>query len=310
MTTEEKPDTKTEAARPKTEAALPAPIVPATTQAFPIAKLDSDAFTLGLEPNGFAELARLAGVLAKTGIGGVKNAEDALARILAGRELGIPAMTSVRQMFVVEGRVGMEASLAHALCLRSPLCEFFEHIETTDEQATFETKRRGRPAKRHSFNVKQAEAAGLLDRGDKKNMNNWNRWLRQMLEARAKMQLARLVFPDILGGLYSREELASGVYDEPQQIEVESKVVAEAAVASAMRDYDAELTDFKAKSDAAKTKADFSALRDAIAAADWPAGHKQLATDLYSAAAKRAKEAAAKATVPAPAEAAREPGVD
>ena len=279
-----------------------------------VPRMDSEAFAMGLEPSNIDSAYRLAGVLAKARIGGVTSPDDALARLLAGRELGIPAMTSIRQLFVIDGKIGMEASLAHALCLRSPLCEFFEHVETTDDHATFVTKRRGRPEKRHSFTAQQAKDAGLFDRGEKKDQSNWNRWTRQMLEARAKMQLARLVFPDILGGIYSRDELTSGVYDEPVEVVVDSKVVADAGqvalAAESMRNYDTELEAFKTKAEASKTKAEFAELRKVIEASDWPAGHRQQAADLYTATLRRAKEAAAAKPAAPAADAGRQPGDD
>ena len=305
-----KPEAKPEAAKAPTASLSAAPAA-APPQSVAMVRLDPH----GLEPVGMDQAYRLASVLAKAGIGGVKSAEDALARLLAGRELGIPAMTSIRQLYVFDGKIGMEATLMHALCLRSPLCEYFEHVSTTDEETIFVAKRRGRPEKRHSFTAKKAQDAGMMQRGEHKEKNNYDRWLHQMLEARCKAQLARLVFPDILGGIYTRDELTTGIADEttPAEIEVDAKVVAhdQAAVEGVMRNYDAEVEAFKTKADAAKTKAEFADLRAAIAAADWPAGHKQQAADLYTSAVKRAKEAKP-ATVPAPATPpeGREPGVD
>jgi hypothetical protein len=306
--------TNGEAPKATAAAGTPQPPGPPAVSAAPTSTalmppMSSEAFATRLDPNGFAELSRFASIIAKAGM--VKTAEDAFARIAAGASLGLPAMTAIRQLFFVDGKLGMEASLAHAMCLRSPLCEYFEHVETTDDHSTFKTKRRGRPEKVHTFDVKQAEAAGLFDRGDKKDKNNWNRWLHQMLEARCKMQLGRLVYPDILGGIYSREEYAAG---DVLEVSLESQVVADtgqqAVVAESVKNYDQEIADFKAKADKAATKGDFQELRKMIEAADWPAGHKQQASDIYGAAVKRAKEAKP-ATVPAPAaEATREPGVD
>jgi hypothetical protein len=285
---------------PKAEA----PPMPTTTTA--LARLDSDAFALGLEPHGIEAAYRLAATLAKAGIGGVKSPDEGLARILAGRELGVPAMTSMRQLFSVDGRIGMEATLMHALCLRrTDLCEYFEHQETTLEKATFVAKRRGRPEKVHSFTAEDAERAGMLHRGANKEKNNYDRWLKQMLEARCKAQLARLVFPDIMGGIYTRDEIVDGAVDDPPppvQVEVDAKVVSAAA-----RDVDAEFTAFQEKANQAKTKQDFGDLRKMIESAGWPEGMKSQAAEIYTASMRRAKETAAAAKAP---EAAREPGID
>jgi hypothetical protein len=69
--------------------------------------------------------------------------------------------------------------------------------------------------------VDDAKAAGLLGRGP------WSKHRAEMLRARAKSNLARLVFPDVLAGVYSPGELGG---DEPLQadaVEHVAEVIAE-----------------------------------------------------------------------------------
>src|SRR5439155_11097999 len=70
-----------------------------------------------------------------------------LATILAGRELGLPAIASLRSFHIIDGKPTMSASLLRALVLRSGLAEYFVCTERTPTQATFATKRKGDPNK-------------------------------------------------------------------------------------------------------------------------------------------------------------------
>ena len=124
-----------------------------------------------------------------------------LSTILLGRELGMPAMAALRSVHVIEGKHSLSADLMVALVLRSGLAEYFQLVESTDLICTFETKRKGAPKpQRLSYTIEQAQQAGLT-RG------NWQKLPKQMLRARAKSELARLEYPDLLMGLYTPEEL-------------------------------------------------------------------------------------------------------
>lgn len=127
-----------------------------------------------------------------------------LSTVMVGRELGLPAMASLRSVHVIEGRHALAASLMVALVLRSGLAEFFEPIEFTDTYATYETKRKGaRNAVKLTHTLEMAVQAGLV-----KDKSGWAKNPTDMLVARASARLARMVYPDLLAGLYTPEELA------------------------------------------------------------------------------------------------------
>lgn len=126
-----------------------------------------------------------------------------LATVMVGRELGLPAMASLRGINNIEGKHALSAALMVALVLKSGLAEFFEPISFDDKQATFETKRKGaRNPVTLKHTIEMAEQAGLL-----KPKSNWERIPTEMLMARAQARLARLVYPDLLAGLYTPDEL-------------------------------------------------------------------------------------------------------
>lgn len=126
-----------------------------------------------------------------------------LATIMVGRELGLPAMASLRNIHNIEGKHALSAALMVALVIKSGLAEYFEPVDFDHLKATFVTKRRG--ARKEIFlthTIEQAVTAGLV-----KDKSGWQRIPVEMLMARAQSRLARLVYPDLLAGLYTPDEL-------------------------------------------------------------------------------------------------------
>lgn len=154
--------------------------------------------------------------------------------LMTGREYGLAPMTSLNAMHVIEGKVGMSAQMIVGLCLQSPICEFFRCVDSTEERATYETRRRGwlascdecgrtYPVEQVSstcdctedvnlisldtrsltFTLDDAKQYGLYDRIGK----NYQKKPAVMLRWRASSQLARDVYPDITLGLYNPDEL-------------------------------------------------------------------------------------------------------
>ena len=131
-----------------------------------------------------------------------------LSTMLLGRELGMPAMASLRSVHVIKGRHCLSADIMVALVLKSGLAEYFQLVESTDKICTFETKRKGAlKATTLSYTIEDAEKAGLLFVRPGKDPGPWHTIPRPMLRARGKSELARLEYPDILAGLYTPEEL-------------------------------------------------------------------------------------------------------
>jgi 5'-3' exonuclease len=127
-----------------------------------------------------------------------------LSAILVGRELGLQAMASLRSIHVVEGRHTLSSALMVALVLKSGLAEFFEPVEFDHMKATFVTKRKGaRKEVSLTHTIEMAITAGLV-----KDKSNWMKVPTDMLVARAQSRLARMVYPDLLAGLYTPDELA------------------------------------------------------------------------------------------------------
>jgi hypothetical protein len=133
---------------------------------------------------------------------GYGNPQAVMSTIMVGRELGIPAMASLRQIHNIESKHALSAQLMVGLCLRSGKADYFEPVEVSDTKVTYETQRKGREPIRASYTIEQAVKAGLVKKG-----SNWEKDPESQLIARASSRLARRVYPDIVGGLYTPEEL-------------------------------------------------------------------------------------------------------
>lgn len=171
-------------------------------------------YELQLDPRSPESAYKLSVHLAKSRMfSGYGSTEAVLSTVMAGRELGLPAIASLRGFHNIDGKHAMSAQLMVALVLKSGLAEFFEPVELSDTVATFETKRVGaRNPVKLSHTIEMARRAWRKGKTDAEREASWQAsgWgtaPQDMLVARATSRLCRLVYPDILGGLYTPEEL-------------------------------------------------------------------------------------------------------
>lgn len=178
------------------------------------APIDRYAF----EPQNWADAAKMAEALFKSGLlpDDVKTPQAALAIIIQGRELGLSVMQSLRGISVIKGKPAPTAQLMVGLVKKNPLCERMECTSSDHDHATWVTKRRGEAEVRLTWTIEDAERAGLT------SSPMYKKFPRNMLKWRAASDLAREVFPDVIGGLYTAEELTDGrvVVDVSPVVEV------------------------------------------------------------------------------------------
>lgn len=160
---------------------------------------------LALIPRGLEEAERMSTKLAQSEMlpphfrGKPENVFWALAY---GLEVGLTPVQSLQSLYVVHGRPGMYADAMVALVLTSGRCDLFVCVESDATKATYETKRKGSPRTRTlTVTIEEAKQAGWT-----KN-EKYQTEPRRMLEARCKSQLARDVYPDVLRGMASAEEV-------------------------------------------------------------------------------------------------------
>lgn len=143
---------------------------------------------------------------------------DVLAIVMAGRELGLPPWAAIRSLNVIEGKAVLNADGMVAVVRGSGKCISFDMVESTDKIATFETQRHGGKVQRLSYTIEQAKAAKLTSK------DNWVRHPEAMLRARAQSALCRLVYQDVLAGVYSDDEASEFSRSPAPVIEPEIEV--------------------------------------------------------------------------------------
>jgi 5'-3' exonuclease len=167
-------------------------------------------FTRELEPRTLNEAGQLAKwVYESRQFSAYGTPQAVLATVLAGRELGLQAMASLRAIHIVEGKPTLSADLIRALVINSGHARYFRVTERTPERATFETQRGDDPPVSLSFTIDEGRA--MWKKGDDAwKKSGWGTFPADMLVARASAKLARLVYPDICFGLYTPDELTDG----------------------------------------------------------------------------------------------------
>ncbi len=170
----------------------------------PLVTVESGAWGRQLEPRSLDDARTIAKWLHTSRLFAAYGSPEAIFSIvLAGRELGIGTMASLRGFHIVQGRPTMAADLMRALVMSSGKAEYFMCIERTAASSTWETKRKGDPAPtRVTYTLDEAKTAGLVKSG-----GGWANHPADMTAKTASSKLARLVYADVTFGLYCPEEL-------------------------------------------------------------------------------------------------------
>lgn len=134
------------------------------------------------------------------------NAQQVLVSIQMGAEIGIPPMTALRNIAIINGRPAIWGDLPLALAERSGrLLDIQETIEGQGDAAvascTIVKKGRATPTV-STFSVADAKKAKLWGKA-----GPWTEYPKRMLALRARAFAIRDSFPEHLGGFYLREEV-------------------------------------------------------------------------------------------------------
>ena len=165
-------------------------------------------------------LTRLAKYVVQSGLFGVANEAAAMVIILTGRSLGLDPIVAMRGTHVVKGKAVLSSDAIAGIVRKSGECASWLVIESTAEKCTIETRRKGDDAPvRHTWTMEMAKRAKLNEK------DIWKAYPHAMLRARCTAELGRMVFPDILLGVYvegeipeepRRAERATVTHDEPE----------------------------------------------------------------------------------------------
>lgn len=147
---------------------------------------------------------------------GIANAEGALAVILAGAELGFGPIASLTGIHLIKGKVTPSATLIAASIRKSDRYEYrLNKLSNTECEIEFFDRNTSLGVS--AFTWQDAVNAGLAG-GD-----NWKKFTRNMLFARAMSNGAKWYCPDLFGGnaVYVPEELGANVDGDGQVVDAE-----------------------------------------------------------------------------------------
>ena len=178
--------------------------------------------SLALVP--LSDMQQMAKIGVESNFFGIKKPTEAMALMLIAQAEGKHPATVFSQYHVIQGRPALKADAMLARFQQAGGA--VQWTERSDKAcaATFSHPQGGKCEIR--WTLDDAKRAGLL--GGK---SNWNQYPRQMLSARVVSEGVRAVFPGVLGGFYTPEEvsqfeapkfeLVPRPTDEPQAVETE-----------------------------------------------------------------------------------------
>jgi hypothetical protein len=163
---------------------------------------DTEFNTLELQALAIAE----SELMASRGVPVEVARANAVAKVLAARELGLPPVaTALTGLYIIEGRLTLASKVMHALLMRSGLVGM-EVLEASAERCAVRMWRTDCTLEiTEELTIQQAEVQGLT-RTRNGPRDNWKNHPGDMLWARVLSRLARRVAPDVTGGLYAPEE--------------------------------------------------------------------------------------------------------
>jgi hypothetical protein len=199
----------------------------------------------------FNDMQQMADTIARSGLFGMKNYEQALALMLVAQAEGQHPATITQEYDIIQGKA---ARKTHSVLARfqqmGGAVEWHELTDATAD-ATFSHKSGGKLRMIWTFD--QAKKAGLTGK------DNWKNYPRAMLRARCIAEGVRAVYPAALGGMLVSEE----AQDLPA-VEVELKAAPAPQRAAIERqpaaypqaDFDANLPKWRAAIESGKRTAD------------------------------------------------------
>jgi hypothetical protein len=178
--------------------------------------VETSVVKTGFRPQTLNDIVQVGTILHQSGnFKNSSSAQAAVARVLAGVELGLGPFQSMTNLLVIDGKVTLSASLIASMVKGSNKYDYI--IDIHDEtQCKLTFLQEGSPIGISEFNIEDAKTAGIYRQG-----SPWQKYPRNMVFARAVTNGARWYCPDVFNGpIYTPDELGAGVVIDSQGDEV------------------------------------------------------------------------------------------
>ena len=147
----------------------------------------------------YADMERMADCIAKSGLFGVKTPVQALALMLLAQSEGLHPVTAARDYHVIQGRPTLKADTMLARFQAAGGTVKWDSYTDKAVSATFSHPHGG--SVKVEWTIDQAKAAKLTGK------DVWQQYPRAMLRARVISEGVRTVYPGVLAGMYTPEEV-------------------------------------------------------------------------------------------------------
>lgn len=150
----------------------------------------------------------------------IKTVDQAEVIVGIGREIGLPAIASMRTIHLINGAPTVSPAMMLALANKRGLI-VDQSLQKFDDYVIFTIRRKDRQtAHSERFGKKEALALGLMSK------DNYKKQPITMFAWRAISAAMRFMFPDVIFGLYTPEEMGAIIDIDPEN-ELEAKTVTE-----------------------------------------------------------------------------------
>jgi hypothetical protein len=137
----------------------------------------------------------------------LQSPEAFLVVMQKGKELGLPPVMALSNIYLISGKPGLMADAVRALIIRHHGGDALYTVESSEARCEISYKRRDWQHREPCvYTIEDAKRARLITAG-----GNWEKYPRQMLFARATAEVGRRGFAEVLAGCYTVEELGANV---------------------------------------------------------------------------------------------------
>lgn len=144
------------------------------------------------------------------------SAQEALARVVAGAEFGLKPLQSLNGIAMINGHPTLHSDSIPSVVLASGLVTGMKYEftgEGDDLSCTFYVKRKGiEEYQEWTYSMRDAIEAGVANR------DVWKANKKKMLFNRARSWCLRNTFPDVIGNIYTNDEMEDSQYLKNEEI--------------------------------------------------------------------------------------------
>lgn len=150
------------------------------------------------------DIYKMAVAVAKSGLFGMKDENQALALMLLAQAEGLHPMRAVQEYHIINGRPALRADAMLARFQQAGGRVEWHRLDNECADATFSHPSGG--SVRIKWTLEDARRAGLVG---KPGGDNWNKFPRAMLRSRCVSEGIRTVYPGVVAGIYTPEEVSA-----------------------------------------------------------------------------------------------------